>query len=94
MVYGLGVHGLRRRHDGPSRAPPRLDGRFAGGVEVLRNGTELHLASSCLAGVELRLAGDDDAAFAALKVEYADAVGGAPPGLPPERGMELVLETG
>ena len=84
----------RRRHGGPSRVAPRLDGRFAGGVEVLRDGTELHLASFCLADAELHLAGDDDAAFAALKVEYADVLGGAPPGLPPERGMELVIETG
>jgi hypothetical protein len=73
---------------------PRLDGRFAEGVEVLRDGTELHLASFNVADAELRLAGDDDAAFAALKVEYADVLGGAPPGLPPERGMELVIETG
>ncbi len=43
------------------------------------------------ADAELRLAGDDDQA---LKVEYADVLGGAPPGLPPERSMELVLETG
>jgi hypothetical protein len=81
-------------HGGPSRAPPCLDGYFAEGVEVLRDGTELHLASFCLADVELRLAGNDDAAFAALKVEYADMLGGAPPGLPPEQGMELVIETG
>ncbi len=85
----------RRRYGGPSRAPPRLDGRFAEGVEVLRDGTELHLASFCLADVELCLAGDDDdAAFAALKVEYADVLAGAQPWLPPERGMELVIETG
>jgi hypothetical protein len=43
---------------------------------------------------ELRLACDDDQAFATLKMEYADMLGGAPPGLPLERGMELVLETG
>jgi hypothetical protein len=84
----------RRRHGGPSRAPPALDGRFLEGVEVLRDGTELHLASFCLADAELRLTGADDPAFAALKVEYADVLGGAPPGLPPERGMELVIETG
>jgi hypothetical protein len=40
------------------------------------------------------LAGDDEVTFAALKAEYADVFGGAPTGLPPERGMELVLETG
>jgi hypothetical protein len=32
--------------------------------------------------------------LAALKVEYADVLGRAPPGLPPERGMELVIEKG
>ena len=41
-----------------------------------------------------RTAGRTVAAFAALKVEYADVLGGAPPGMPPERGMELVIETG
>ncbi len=71
-----------------------LNGRFVGGVEVLRDGTELHLVSFGLADAELRLAGYDDPAFAALKAEYADVLGGAPPGLPPERGMELVIETG
>ena len=84
----------RRRHGGPTRAAPRLDGRFVGGVEVLRDGTELHLASFCLADAELRLEGQDDPAFTALKVEYADVLGGAPPGLLPDRGMELVIETG
>ena len=49
----------RRRHGGPSRAPPALDGRFLEGVEVLRNGTELHLASFCLADAELRLTVSD-----------------------------------
>jgi len=84
----------RRRHGGPSRVPPPLGGRFLGGMEVLRDGTELHLASFGLADAELRLEGADDPAFAALKAEYADVLGGAPPGLPPERGMELVIETG
>ncbi len=41
-------------------------------MEVLKDGTELHLASFCLADAELRLAGADDPAFAALKVKYAD----------------------
>ncbi len=63
-------------------------------MEVLRDGTELHLAPFCLADAELRLAGDDDPTFAALKVEYADVLGGAPPGMPPEQGMEFVTETG
>ena len=82
-----------RRH--PGRPPaPRCIGRFADGVEILKDGTELHLASFCLADAELRLEGADDPAFAALKVRYADVLGGAPPGLPPDRGMELELETG
>ena len=84
----------RRRHGGPSRVPPPLAGRFLGGMEVLPDGTELHLASFGLADAELRLDGADDPAFTALKAEYADVLGGAPPGLPPERGMELVIETG
>ena len=61
---------------------------------MLKDGTVLHLASFCLVDAELRLEGGDDPAFAALKVRYADVMGGAPPGLPPDRGMELELETG
>ena len=84
----------RRRHGGPSREAPPLAGRFAGGMEVLQDGTELHLASFCLGDAELRLDGVDDPAFADLKAKYADVLGGAPPGLPPEREMELVIKTG
>ena len=84
----------RRRHGGPNGIPPPHCGRFVGGVEILRDGTELHLTSFRLADAELRLDGNDDPAFAALKAEYADVLGGAPPGLPPDRGMELVIETG
>ncbi len=38
----------------------------------------------------------DDPAFAALKIQHADsdALGGAPPGMPPDRGMGLELGTG
>jgi len=82
----------RRR---PGRPPePSTAGRFADGVEVLKDGTELHLASFCLEDSALHLAGADDPAFAAVKTKYADVLGGAPPGLPPDRGMELELETG
>jgi hypothetical protein len=63
-------------------------------VEVLKDGTELHLASFCLADAELRLAGTDDPAFTPLKSQYSDVLGGAPPGMPPDRGMTLELETG
>ncbi len=54
----------------------------------------LHLVSLCLADAELRLAGVNDPAFLALKAQYADVLGGAPPGMPPDRSMELELETG
>ena len=82
----------RRR---PGRPPePRCAGRFMDGVEVLKDGTELHLASFGLTDAELRLEGADDPAFAELKVRYADVLGGAPAGMPPDRGMELELETG
>jgi hypothetical protein len=82
----------RRR---PGRPPAtRCVGRFADGVEVLKDGMKLHLASCCLADAELRLEGADDPAFAALKVTYADVLGGAPSGMQPDRGMELELETG
>ena len=62
-------------------------------MEVLKDGTELHLASFCLADAELRLEGADDPMFAVLKAQYADVLGGAPQGMPPDRGMELELET-
>jgi hypothetical protein len=67
--------------------------------ELLKDGTEVQLASFCLADAELRhLTGADDPAFAALnlKARYSDAsvLGGAPHGMPPDRGMELELETG
>jgi hypothetical protein len=54
----------------------------------------VHLASFCLADAELLLAGADDPAFTALKIQYADVLGGAPAGMPPDRCMELELETG
>jgi len=84
----------RRRQGPPCRVAPPLAGRFVDGMEAFRDGTELHLASFAMADAELHLTGADDPAFAALKAEYADVLGGAPPGLPPDRGMELVIETG
>ena len=68
--------------------------RFVDGVEVLKDGTEPHPASFCLAEAELRLAGADDPAFTALKAQYPDVLGEAPPGMPPDRGLERELETG
>ena len=64
------------------------------GVEVLKDGTVQHLASFSLTDAELRLEGADDPVFAELRVRYADVLGGAPAGMPPDRGMELELETG
>ena len=37
----------RRRHGGPNGRPPPHCGRCVGGVEILRDGTELHLTSFC-----------------------------------------------
>ena len=42
----------------------------------------------------MTLGGSDHTVFAKLKLEYADVLGGPPAGLPPERGIELELETG
>ena len=86
---------LRRR---PGRTPesPCAD-RFTDGVEVLKDGTELHLASFCLADAELRLdslEGSDDPMFATLKAQYADVLGGSRQGMSPDRGVELELKTG
>ena len=66
---------------------------FSEGVEVLKDGTELHLASLG-PDAALRLNGRDNPAFKALQQKFKDVLNGAPPGLPPDRGMELELETG
>jgi hypothetical protein len=82
----------RRRPGRPAELRP-ID-LFATGMEVLKDGTELHLASFCLADAELHLTGADDPALAALKARYSDVLGGAPHGMPQDRSMELELETG
>ena len=43
---------------------------------------------------ELRLEGKDDPAFELLIARYQETLGGPPKGLPPDRRIELVLETG
>ena len=48
-------------------------------VEVLKDSTELHLASVCLADAELRLEGTNDPIFETLNAQYANMLGGAPP---------------
>ena len=84
----------RARHR-PGRPPdPTTTRRFADGVEVLKDGTEMHLASFCFEDLALHLACGDDPAFTAIKTKHADVLGVAPPGLPPDRVMELELETG
>ena len=85
---------LRRMGRRRGLAPPPVAPRFADGVEVLPDGTELHLASVRFPEDSLRLGGMDHPAFAALKEEFADVLAGPPPGLPPDRGIELTLETG
>ena len=50
-----------------------------------------HYSGVCLSDY---LAGPNDPAFAALKVRYADVLGGTPPGMPQDRGVELELEMG
>ena len=50
--------------------------------------------SFCLEDLALHLAGANDPAFTAIKAKYTNVVGGDPRGLPPDRGMELELETG
>ncbi len=42
----------------------------------------------------MRVAGINDPAFSTLKVMYTDVLGGAPPSMPPDQGMELEFETG
>ena len=85
-----------RKAEGLDAATGWGEGWSAVGVELLKDGTvtELYLASFGLADAELRVEGADDPAFAMLKVRYADVLGGAPSGMPPDRGMELELETG
>ena len=83
---------LRRRFGSDVAALPAP--RFADGIELLDDGTELHLATVRFSDASISLEGDDHPAFAALKAEFADVLAGPPPGLPPDRGIELVLETG
>jgi hypothetical protein len=66
-----------RARDCPGWLPePRCVSRFADGLEVLKDGVELRLASFCLADAELRLAGaDEQAAFATLKKQLSRRAG-------------------
>ena len=68
--------------------------RVVDSVNVVKDGTGFHPFAFCRADAELRLAGVNVPAFRALKAHYADMLGGAAPGMPPDRGMELELETG
>ncbi len=68
--------------------------RFASGVEYQAVRTALHLASLRIVDNLLELQGADHPAFSKLNSEYADVLGNSPPGRPPDRGIELVLEAG
>ena len=83
-----------RRRMGIRVAPPPRLPRFVGGSELLADGAELYLASLRPADASLAFEGRDHSAFADLKAEIADVLAGPPPGLPPDRGIELVLENG
>jgi hypothetical protein len=75
-----------------ARAVPALDSHFAGGGGP--PGRHGAAPCFCLADADLTLKGTDDPAFAAPRAGYADVLGGAPPGLQPARGVELVIDTG
>jgi hypothetical protein len=75
---------------GPGAPPPRrAQPSGAAPRWPLRSGTELQLATFCLADAELRLAGDDDAALA-----RSGGVGGRRSTARAAAGMALVMETG
>ena len=86
----------RTRPGRPAGPAPVPGGRacFVDGLAQLADGTELHLASFRPADADLHLEGHDDPAFDPLKLEFADVLNGPPRGLPPDRGIELELETG
>jgi hypothetical protein len=88
------LRALRRARRRMGKAPPPWVPRFVEGKELLDDGSVLHLATVRFADASLSLEGQDHPAFAALKAEFADVLRGPPPGLPPDRGIELVLETG
>ena len=67
---------------------------FADGFKDLQDGTTLFLATLGVVDGELRLEGKDDPAFEPLIARYQETLGGPPKGPPPDRGIELVLETG
>jgi len=84
----------RARREARRYGPAPPPARFTTGMERLTDGTELHLASLRFVDAGMTLEAADHPAFTALKTEFADVLGGPPRGLPPDRGIELVLETG
>ncbi len=62
-------------------------GRFATDTKRITDGTELYLASLRFVDTLLNLY----PAFAALNVDSGDVLGGPPPGLPRDWGIELVV---
>ena len=78
----------------PGTSTTECNGLFADGFEDLQDGTTLFLATLGMVDGELRLEGKDDPAFEPLIARYQETLGGPPKGPPPDRGSELVLETG
>ena len=71
----------------PGVTTVECNGLFADGFEDLQDGTTLFHATLGLVDGELRLEGK-------LIARYQETLGGPPKGLWPDRGIELVLESG
>ncbi len=64
-------------------------------MKLLTDGTELHLAYLRFVVTSLNMQGVDHPVFAALQLKFVVVLGGPPRGPRlPNRGIELVLETG
>ena len=94
LSHGALRHLLRTVVPRPGTSTTECNGLFADGFEDLQDGTTLFLAMLGVVDGELRLEGKDDQAFQPLIAKYQETLGGPPKGLPPDRGIELVLETG
>ena len=82
---------LRRAQRRSGLAPQPLLPRFVDGTALLDDSTVLHLSSLRFTDASIALEGQDHRAFAELKAECADVLGGPQPGLPLESCIKLVL---
>ena len=94
LTHGALRRMLRTVVPRPGAPTAECNGLFADGFEDLKDGTTLFLATLSVVDGELRLEGKDDPALEPLIAKYQETLGGPPKGLPPDRGIELVLETG